>query len=323
MIMNFIKRLFKLVGFSLFLVLLTIIFYYSVMYGIKFMSYKQEVSTPNIKGEKVEDALRILHQNKLGMTLLEEQFSLEIAKGRIINQFPSPGVILKVDSNVRIIVSSGNESMTAPDLIDKTLKSAELTLDRFSLRKGNVAYTYSSKIEKDHVITQNPQSGSVVFKGEEINMMLSKGEEEKFYVMPDFIEKSLDSTIEKLKSMNLTLNRVNYQYNESYPDNIVINQSPELGYPVSNEIGVTLTVNQKVKKGKEENKFFIFSYVIPIGYKKVELELVLVTNEINKRTLEKGTYPPGYFFKHLVNAPVGSEIELLLDEKIVKRDVVE
>ncbi|MBU1627546.1 PASTA domain-containing protein, partial [bacterium] len=194
---------------------------------------------------------------------------------------------------------------------------------RFYLKKGSIAYAYSENIEKDQVIAQNPQPDSIVFKGDEINLLLSKGREERFFVMPDFIETKLDDAINKLKSLHLPLNRIIYQYNEMYPDNIVINQSPDLGYPVSDQMGVTLTVNQKIKKQKEENKFFIFNHVLPRGYKKMNLELILITNKINRRTLQKGSFPPGYDFKYLVRAPKGSEIQLLLDGKVAKRVYVE
>jgi len=166
---------------------LTILFYFAVMYGIKFMSYKQEVLTPEIKGLSTEEAIKILHDNKLGMSLLEEQFSDDIEKGKIINQFPSSGIKLKVDRNVRVIISRGKEAVRNPDLIGKVYNSAVLTLDSFSLLEGDVVYVYSSDYKKDYVIAQNPESGSFIFKGDKVDLLLSKGEEERFYVMPDLI----------------------------------------------------------------------------------------------------------------------------------------
>ena len=302
---------------------MSLAFYYSVMFGIKLMSYRQDVLTPDIKSVKVQEALRILHGKRLGMILLEEQFSNVIPKDLIINQFPSPGIKLKVERNVRVIVSKGKESLKVPELVGKSQKSAELTLDRFSLKKGDFIYIYSSITQKDYVISQNPLSNTLIYKGDEVDLLISKGPENKTFVMPDLIEEDLHHALNRLKTLKIQLNSVIYKYYENYPENIVINQSPDIGYPVSNDIGVTLTVNKRIVEEEKKNRFVIFRYVVPLGFKERYLELVLVSEQISRRTLKKGAFPSGYYFKHLVSAPVDSELEMLMDGKVVKRVTVE
>jgi beta-lactam-binding protein with PASTA domain len=222
-----------------------------------------------------------------------------------------------------VIVSKGKESLKVPDLVGKSQKSAELTMDRFSLKKGDLIYVCSSEIAKDYVIAQNPYPDNLIAKGDVVDLLISKGTEEEFYVMPDLINLDMDVALNKLKSLHINLDRIISKYDEIYKEDIVINQSPEMGYPVSSEMGVTLTVNMKGEKKKDKEKFLIFSYVLPRGYKDRDLELVLINNLVNKRVLIKSKYPPGYYFKHLVDAPIGSVIELKMDGKVVKQVTVE
>jgi len=316
---KFVLKILKVLGIFVSLVIMALAFYYSVMYGIKIMSYRHEVETPDIKGAKVRDALRILQKKRLGMVLLEERFSEVVPKGRIINQFPASGIRLKVDSTIRVIISKGKESLKVPDLVGKSLNSGELTLDSFSLQRGDIAYAHSSSMKKDHIIAQNPRAGDSVFKGDEVDLLVSLGPDEKLFVMPDLIGKDINVALSKLKISHLPLNRIIYKFDDAYAENLVINQSPELGYPVSDAMGVTLMVNREIVKEKDKLRFVIFRYVLPRGYEKRKLELILVNNIIKRRTLKKSIYPPGYYFKYLVVAPPGSDVELLIDGKIVKR----
>ena len=320
---SFLGKLLNIVFHFIFFVILALVFFYSVMYGIKLMSYRQEVITPEIKGKSVQRALEILRSSKLGMMLLEEQYNSFVPAGMIITQIPSPGLKIKADQNIRVIVSKGKESLKVPDLVGRNRKSAELTLERYSLKKGETIFVNSPDIKQDHIIAQNPSPDTFVDKGDMVDLLISKGLADKDYVMPDLINLDMNMALTKLKILHINLDRIIYRYNENYRENLVIDQSPEMGYSVSDRMGVILTVNMKTKKKKESDKFFIFTHILPRGYKEREIELVLVTNLVNRRFLKKGVYPSGYYFKHLVYAPSGSEIEFKIDGKLVKRIDVE
>ena len=132
------KKLTKIFIVLFLIVIISLVFYKSVMIGIKMMSYREEVQTPDIKGMDVDDALKVLHSKKLGMSLLEEQYSEGMPEGKIIKQFPGPGTTLKVERNVRVIVSRGKQAIKVPDLSGKSAKGSELTLTQWGLRQDQI-----------------------------------------------------------------------------------------------------------------------------------------------------------------------------------------
>ena len=53
------------------------------------------------------------------------------------------------------------------DLAESTLKQSSLTMKR--------TYEYSDDVDKGHVAKQDPEAGSVVLKGGQVNVVISNG----------------------------------------------------------------------------------------------------------------------------------------------------
>lgn len=163
----------------------------------------ERFAVPNLVNTPAADAKATLAGAHLALGDQSQAYSETVAKGLIISQDPKAGTPLKLGSTVAITVSQGRTPITLPDLTGQPIADALATLDSLGLKAQQQPAAYSDTVAKGAVISENPGAGSVVYKGDTVTLVPSKGPQ--FVTIPDlFFAKESDAKA-KLEALGLVV----------------------------------------------------------------------------------------------------------------------
>ena len=195
---------------------------------------------PNLSEYVYENAVFMLEAMELDLHPLQEQeFSDEIAKGRVIRTDPEAGSTLVKGQVVTVYVSKGRESVELPDFKNMPLASALQKLKDLDL-KAAPREDFSDTIAVGSVISQSPAPNTEVEPGTTVTLVVSKGKATKQMVSVI----GADSIYAKplLEGLGLHVTIVE-ESSSTVPKGQVISQSINPGTEVSYGMSVTLVVS--------------------------------------------------------------------------------
>ncbi len=201
---------------------------------------------PDVKGINVEDAKKTLHA--LGFkTQIIYQESETIDKDVVIKADVEKETKLPVGSQVILTVSAGPKLTEIPDVSNRTLEEAKSILTNAGFLV-NETQNYSDTVESGLVISQVPEAGEMLPKGNAVTISISLGKEEKKVRVPNLIGKTeMDGTIEATE-LGLVIGIVTYEYSAEIEEGRICYQSYSQGSYVDE--GTVLEI--KVSQGPEQ-----------------------------------------------------------------------
>ncbi len=132
------------------------------------------VEVPDVVDKSQEAAKTTLKNAGFDVDVIEET-SDEVEKGKVIRQTPDGGSKLEKGKTVTIVVSSGEDKITVPNVIGLTKEDAISKLDDANLKYSVTSYEYSNNYDDGYVMYQNYGSGEEVDKDTVIKIKISKG----------------------------------------------------------------------------------------------------------------------------------------------------
>lgn len=190
-------------------------------------------------------AMEELQSRGLKANILRTEDSDEYEKGKVMNQDPNPNTKVDKGSSVNLIISGGRE-IEVPDLRNMTLSQAEETLKELGLRLGRTTTASSDTVESDLIIDQEQKPYSKHQVGEEINVTVSTGADNrvKTIEVPYLVGKTEADAKAIIKQHGLSLRDLNYAYSSDIQRGLVISQSIAGGTQVANNSKIDLTISQ-------------------------------------------------------------------------------
>ena len=232
------------------------------------------VEVPDVRGMTYEAAQAELNKRELGITKAQaEEPSNEYAKGEVKSQDPGAGEKVKKNTTITVVISSGEEAkkVPVPDVLGKSESEAEGILQSANLKVTHGEAQYSDDVAAGNVISTDPQPGTEVDEGTNVQIVVSLGKEK--VQVPNLLDRSREDADSALAAVGLT-----GSVSEDYSDKAagtVISQSPDAGGEV--EKGTTV------------------SYVVSLGPKTEYVEVPDVRgmdrNAAEKRLSEEGLTP--------------------------------
>ncbi|MEW6363318.1 MAG: PASTA domain-containing protein [Acidobacteriota bacterium] len=205
----------------------------------------EEIKVPDILGKTTEEAYQTLSEAGLYLSKVDTQPDEHLAPDRILSQDPPAGTAIKKNRKVRVIVSSGSETVTVPDLQDKSSRAASLVLREAGLRLGMVAQASSPRTAAGEVIAQQPEPGTEDLRDNSVNILVSSGATEPEFVMPDLIGKEVKAVAPALRDWGFQIGSVHYQNYPGIKPGLIIKQAPLAGYKIKKGNLVSLEVSQE------------------------------------------------------------------------------
>jgi eukaryotic-like serine/threonine-protein kinase len=157
------------------------------------------------------------------------------------------GVFVAALVAARGLLGSTTADLHTPDLVHQTLAQAQSTLVNQGLVVGTVSRRYTGKANKGIVIGQSPPAGSLLRKGQAVDLTVSQGV--KIVTVPnDLVGQTLKGAEAVLTAAGLTNPPTIVPKNSSAPANQVLDSNPAPGSKVAANTTVTLVVsNSHVK----------------------------------------------------------------------------
>jgi beta-lactam-binding protein with PASTA domain len=238
------------------------------------------VVVPDLLGKNVVYVLELLTDLGLNTKVKGSEYSAEVPENNVIFQEPEPGVEIKKGRDVRIIISKGAKSILMPNLKGLSLRQARIILEENSLHRGEISSTYSNTIRKDEIIAQVPSQGTMITRGQEVDLLVSMGVRPRVYKMPDLIGLSFNTAITMIENIDLLLGEIKTHFHEGKPLNTVIAQESPSGYCVIQGSTVNIVINRKsVQKGydylNESQEVGLFRYRLKHGFLKKHIRVRL------------------------------------------------
>ena len=134
---------------------------------------KEQVTIPDVSGQDQVTAANTLGAKSLS-TEPVYQASDSVDKDKVIGTNPPAGTSVPKNSKVQLIVSSGPEQVSVPNLYGRTQSEAMNDLQAVGLNGTVTSVTCSDSSSAGKVIAQSPSAGSKVAKGSSVNMSVCK-----------------------------------------------------------------------------------------------------------------------------------------------------
>lgn len=238
----------SLVMLVFFILISTIVFFVSVKTA-------DQVLVPNIEGEKFEDAVLKLQVKELYPRLQLRFSDNPEDSGKVLEQSPPAGTIVKAGKRINLIVSSGPVLDRVENYVGKTLSDVQqhfaslFTAGRKQLiaMKEPILYK-SSSIPAGTILEQNPSPDTEISEEILIEFIVSKGPENEKVSVPNMEGLKLNEIYSVISQNKLSL-IIKTEVNPSLDHPAVVSQSEpaessvdaysqiELGmqFPASNE----------------------------------------------------------------------------------------
>lgn len=183
------------------------------------------IIVPNVIGMEKEKAKEILIEKGLKPIEVGQRFDNKIPFNHILFQRPHEGSKVKPNRRIYIYVSGGEEQISMPRLIGRSIREAKIILNRLGLNISSI-----KEIESDEnvgtVIGQQFSEGTKLYKNDYVYLTISIGPQMGKVKVPNLISKSLKEAELLLREFNLFIGQRTYITSNSLLTNTVIDQYP-------------------------------------------------------------------------------------------------
>ena len=183
-----------------------------------------KISVPSLVGMSQTEASKSLEPLGLDLEIIEEVFSEDIPKGRIIASKPGGGGKISPDEKVGLILSKGQERILIPRLNGLTPDVASAQLSSLGLTVGEINEIFDMKIAAGYVIATEPKETIAVKRKTIVNLIVSKGVEQ--ISLQSYVGKGGEQALSELTEMGFDVDAA-YKFSDSVFKGQVISQSPE------------------------------------------------------------------------------------------------
>ncbi len=212
----------------------------------------ETLTVPNLEGMHYDQLDEFLKKRGLNYEVQDSAYSSVYEPFTVLKQYPAAGELVKEGRKIYIIIKSREpEKVRMPNLIDGSLKNAELILKSYGLKRGEI--TYKPDLAPNAILEQwhdgekiEPQT--LIAKGSEIDLVVGDGFGNRQFPLGNFVGRSLEDVEFAINGQGLNVGSVIVQIVDPdfYLDlnildvdsllvtesEIVVKQNPEYGTTV-------------------------------------------------------------------------------------------
>lgn len=193
-------------------------------------NHGQTVEVPSLEGMNLNDLEVFLEKKNLRFQVSDCTFVKDKKPLTILSQYPKPGT--KVKENRRIYISIAAQSppkVKMPNLIDASLKNAQLVLQSYDLQLGKVKmvpHFAKNAVLKQYWGTHEINAGESLPKGSIINLVIGDGLSNSKVPMPNLVGINFSEAGGILEALELGLGSVVYDPDSEEDEGTIIKQKP-------------------------------------------------------------------------------------------------
>lgn len=236
------KALFR---FGLVLLLLAVVGMTSAIVTMHYAIHGAEVTVPDLHGMTVAEAGRRTADLGLNLHVEARRYSADVAAGRVAQQSPAAGMVVRRGWRVWLTESLGAQKQAIPNVTGASERLAAMEIRRAGLELGTVAEMPWAAAPAGTVIAQDPQANAEGVASPAVNLLVAADGAEAAddgLAMPDLVGQEFAKAALTLRHAGLELAPMQEQAAPGMKTGTVVAESPEAGYRVDPTMPVTLTV---------------------------------------------------------------------------------
>jgi beta-lactam-binding protein with PASTA domain len=226
-----------------------------------------EIMVPDVQRQDLVDAVIALQERDLSAEVQLRFSSDPTLKGKVVEQQPAPGTLVRAGKEIGLVVSQGAIVDQVGTYVGRTLQDvrAELqtvfaTFDPL-LRIADVSYVFDES-EPGTILAQTPEPETELTGITELDLVVSRGPDVERMDLPAYTGIDYREALELLVRANRPFV---FEATEPDPDQragVVLSQEPEPGTEVVATTTVYLTMTEPADL-EEEEVFDVFERVLP------------------------------------------------------------
>lgn len=275
------------------LVLLAVSGFFALRWGLEGAVHNRKIQiVPDMKGRSIAAALDMLAPVGLALRKEGQEFNGSVPIGAVLRQNPAAGTKVREGKVVRVVLSDGGETVFVPSLVGLPLRNAEMLLRQSQLLLGSVNESYSLRMEKGMVLTQEPRAESSVERSAMVNVAISGGPPPSgIILMPDFVRKNVAEGTAWAAGAGIEL-AVAKDASSLFPYGVILSQdpAPDAVLPPGGKVKLTISGNTKPAPGQTATR--TLHYAVPQGSSESHVRIVLM-DQYGEREIFNGLRAPG------------------------------
>ena len=220
------------------LVVLAAILIFALMGG------EETVTAPDLSGLTLEQAGAQLESAGLKLGDVGERDTAEVEPGAVLAQSPEAGADVGLGSTVDVTVATLPQ-VEVPDLSGASETEAVARLGQAGLRLREIIREPSDEVQAGHIISQDPQAGTIVALGSEVTLAVSRGPEPPAApdaaIVPNVIGLQEETAIQTLESAGFSTRSRTVESDQ--PAGAVVSQEPVAGTRVEPGVRVSIQMS--------------------------------------------------------------------------------
>ena len=117
-----------------------------------FVKGEETVVVPDLIGRDIVYSLQLLSSLGLNTKVKGTEYSATVPANHVILQNPSAGSQIKIDRDVKVIISAGTQKVLLPSLDGLTRQQARILIEENGLTLGHVTRTWNDTLQKGVVL---------------------------------------------------------------------------------------------------------------------------------------------------------------------------
>ncbi len=257
----------------------------------------EETMVPNVVGDELVDGLLELQGRGLFPMIQLRFHSDPRLRGRIMNQNPAAGAVVRAGRRVTLTVSQGAVIQDVEDYRGMSLQDVQSELQALSsgstrvLFMGSISHVFDDA-PAGTVIAQNPPAGTELFGSTALDVVVSRGPDIEIISLPTYLGLEWREAMQVLVRDNVPFVFSLEEDRTAGREGVVVAQTPEQGSEVEVGTPVSLTLRDEART-PQGMRFGVFDRTLPTYAVSVELSAVAVDPDGETRTLFTMNHPGG------------------------------
>lgn len=199
----------------------------------------EKINLEDYTGKTMDEAVMLLEEKGIDVKTSEEM-SDEFDEGVVIRQLPTSGQVIQTGDSVRLFVSSGPNKFALDSYVGSESAAAKTELEAQGI-SVNVQSEYNNTVPAGVVISQSPDKGTEMKKGDSVTLKVSLGAE--LMTVPALLGLDADRAKDALTNNNLKLGTVT-EITSGQVKGVVVKQSVAEGEKVEKNTVVDIYISR-------------------------------------------------------------------------------
>jgi beta-lactam-binding protein with PASTA domain len=293
----------------------------------------EQTLVPDVRDLELTEALLELQVKELYPRIQLRYSQSASDRGRILEQNPEPGTIVKAGRRIRLVVSRGVVISNMENYVGRNIDEVRVDIQTLFASAGGYAgtiaglpllslkepfmYQYSPEAPGT-ILQQSPEPGSPISGPTALELVISRGVEKEMITIPEFAGLSIDEALALLGETGMPFEFSQRPPRDGEKPETVLSQSPTAGTIAAANTELSLVASEPVELADGE-VFALFAYTLPPNPYPLPVSLEAILSDGERRFLITMNHPGGKFVVPY-RLPAGSTLILSMLNRELYRE---